>query len=222
MKSHVCKTALVIMILSFVSLLGCRTVVTDVNALLGSNNPDKNLGTPVNYNKDYVEVAYNAPQPEDEDIVSDTDDAAKDDLDLDKETTEKSKDENDKPDRDTDKNGNKESDDDLNESDDTKDDLENPDGEDSENPDDEDADNPDGETNADEEVDGEEDEDNDLNASMASDNFDAEFYAATYPDVVAVFGDSPEALYKHYLDYGKAEGRSCNAEEYSLLNESSE
>ena len=65
-------------------------------------------------------------------------------------------------------------------------------------------------------------EESDLNASMAEENFDAEFYAATYPDVVAVFGNSPEALYKHYLDYGKAEGRSCNAEEFALLNESSD
>ena len=54
---------------------------------------------------------------------------------------------------------------------------------------------------------------------MAADNFDAEFYARTYPDVVSVFGDSAEALYKHYQDYGKAEGRSCNEEEFALLNE---
>lgn len=49
--------------------------------------------------------------------------------------------------------------------------------------------------------------------------FDAEFYASTYPDVVNAFGNSPEALYKHYKDYGKAEGRCANAEEYARVNE---
>ena len=215
MKSHVCKTALVILMLSFVSLLGCRTVVTDVNALLGTNESGENLGTPVNYNKDYVEVVYNASKPETEDIVSESEDEAKDDLEEINE--DKSKDEDDKSERDADSKDKEESED-LN--DESEEDSENED--DSENPDDEDTDNPDDETDADEEGESEENEDDDLNASMASDNFDAEFYAATYPDVVAVFGNSPEALYKHYLDYGKAEGRSCNAEEYSLLNESSE
>lgn len=214
MKSHVCKTALVILMLSFVPLLGCRTVVTDVNALLGTNESGENLGIPVNYNKDYVEVAYNASQPETEDIVSDTE--AKTEEDLDNETTEdKSKDEDDKSDRDADSKDKEESEDLNNES---EEDSEKED--DSENPDD--SKNPDDEPETDEEIEDEENENNDLNASMASDNFDAEFYAATYPDVVAVFGNSPEALYKHYLDYGKAEGRSCNAEEYSLLNESFE
>ena len=37
--------------------------------------------------------------------------------------------------------------------------------------------------------------------------FDAEFYAATYPDVVAVFGTDPATLYYHYLTCGAAEGR---------------
>jgi hypothetical protein len=37
--------------------------------------------------------------------------------------------------------------------------------------------------------------------------FDAEFYAANNPDVVAVFGTDEAALYNHYLQYGKAEGR---------------
>lgn len=213
MKSHVCKTALVILMLSFVSLLGCRTVVTDVNALLGTNESGENLGTPVNYNKDYVEVAYNASKPETEDIVSESEDEAKDDLEEINE--DKSKDEDDKSERDADSKDKEESEDLNNES---EEDSEKED--DSENPDD--SKNPDDETDADEEGESEENEDDDLNASMASDNFDAEFYAAAYPDVVAVFGNSPEALYKHYLDYGKAEGRSCNAEEYSLLNESSE
>lgn len=37
--------------------------------------------------------------------------------------------------------------------------------------------------------------------------FDAEFYAKTYPDVVAVLGNSTDALYSHYKTYGKKEGR---------------
>ena len=37
--------------------------------------------------------------------------------------------------------------------------------------------------------------------------FDAEFYAAMYPDVVAVYGTKPKRLYQHYLEYGKNEGR---------------
>lgn len=40
-----------------------------------------------------------------------------------------------------------------------------------------------------------------------SDIFDAEFYAATYPDIVAVIGNDEAALYNHYVQYGKAEGR---------------
>ena len=37
--------------------------------------------------------------------------------------------------------------------------------------------------------------------------FDAEFYAQMYPDVVAALGTSADAMYQHYVMYGKAEGR---------------
>ena len=37
--------------------------------------------------------------------------------------------------------------------------------------------------------------------------FDAEFYALVNPDVVKVYGTSEEALWKHYMKYGKNEGR---------------
>lgn len=37
--------------------------------------------------------------------------------------------------------------------------------------------------------------------------FDAEYYANTYPDVRAAFGNDAAALYSHYITYGKAEGR---------------
>lgn len=41
--------------------------------------------------------------------------------------------------------------------------------------------------------------------------FDAEFYAETYPDVKAAFGNDAAALYNHYVQYGKAEGRQATA-----------
>lgn len=45
------------------------------------------------------------------------------------------------------------------------------------------------------------------------DSFDAAYYANNNPDVVAACGNSPEALYKHYVNYGKKEGRPQNASE---------
>lgn len=40
--------------------------------------------------------------------------------------------------------------------------------------------------------------------------FDAEYYAKRYPDVVAVYGISKEALYRHFTQYGMQEGRSLS------------
>ena len=37
--------------------------------------------------------------------------------------------------------------------------------------------------------------------------FDAQYYADTYPDVKAAFGTDEQALYRHYMEHGKAEGR---------------
>lgn len=37
--------------------------------------------------------------------------------------------------------------------------------------------------------------------------FDPQYYAETYPDVKAAFGNDEKALYDHYVTYGKAEGR---------------
>lgn len=39
--------------------------------------------------------------------------------------------------------------------------------------------------------------------------FDADYYAATYPDVAAAVGTDSGALYQHYVNFGKAEGRSA-------------
>lgn len=43
--------------------------------------------------------------------------------------------------------------------------------------------------------------------------FDAEYYAQQNPDVVAVLGNNADALYRHYLDYGRAEGRKATADD---------
>lgn len=43
--------------------------------------------------------------------------------------------------------------------------------------------------------------------------FDAGYYAAKYPDVVAELGTDPAVLYQHYMTYGKAEGRFMNQQE---------
>lgn len=40
--------------------------------------------------------------------------------------------------------------------------------------------------------------------------FDAEYYAETYSDVAAVYGDDEQALYNHYLTYGIYEGRNAS------------
>ncbi len=37
--------------------------------------------------------------------------------------------------------------------------------------------------------------------------FDAEYYAQSNPDVAAAVGTDANALYQHYVNYGKAEGR---------------
>lgn len=41
--------------------------------------------------------------------------------------------------------------------------------------------------------------------------FDAEYYAQTYPDVAAAVGSDETALYNHYVQFGKAEGRKTYA-----------
>lgn len=211
MKSCIAKTAVLALAVSLFSLLGCETVVTDVNAELAAIYPEEDLGIPVKLNENYIEVAYNPASTSadevSEDIEDDTDvketenteavSSAEDEKDIDAEIPSDDVIEDDTDETDVD--------DALSEDTDGEDVT----GEDSDTGNEGDSDTENGEENAEE----------DLNASMAEENFDAEFYAATYPDVVSVFGNSPEALYKHYKDYGKAEGRSCNAEEFALLNE---
>lgn len=53
---------------------------------------------------------------------------------------------------------------------------------------------------------------------MADGNvFDAEFYAAAYPDVKAVFGNNEALLYQHYISFGINEGRLPYAVDASAL-----
>jgi lipoprotein-anchoring transpeptidase ErfK/SrfK len=47
-------------------------------------------------------------------------------------------------------------------------------------------------------------------------DFDPDYYAKKYPDVVAVFGNDPELLYNHYKVYGIREGRYQNAKEETV------
>lgn len=49
--------------------------------------------------------------------------------------------------------------------------------------------------------------------------FDAEFYASKNPDVVNAVGNSKEALYDHYVSFGKSEGRMANANDTSAKAE---
>ena len=44
-------------------------------------------------------------------------------------------------------------------------------------------------------------------------DFDPDFYAAQYPDVVAAYGTNPNALYSHYLTFGVNEHRYKNRED---------
>ena len=211
MKSCIAKTAVLALAVSLFSLLGCETVVTDVNAELAAIYPEEDLGIPVKLNENYIEVAYN-PASTSADEVSD---GIEDDTDVkETENTEAVSSAEDEKDIDAE----------IPSDDVIEDDTDETDGDDalSEDTDGEDVTGEDSDTGNEGDSDtenGEENAEEDLNASMAEENFDAEFYAATYPDVVSVFGNSPEALYKHYKDYGKAEGRSCNAEEFALLNE---
>ena len=52
--------------------------------------------------------------------------------------------------------------------------------------------------------------------------FDAEFYAATYPDVVALVGDNKMALYSHFVAFGAKEGRlpfaGASADNMQMMN----
>ncbi len=53
---------------------------------------------------------------------------------------------------------------------------------------------------------------NESRVAAASPNwFDAAFYAATYPDVVAVYGTDATALFNHYITLGRSELRLPNA-----------
>lgn len=49
--------------------------------------------------------------------------------------------------------------------------------------------------------------------SSAMYEFDAQYYAKRYPDVVAVYGNDSAALEKHYIEFGIKEGRFINQQQ---------
>ena len=51
------------------------------------------------------------------------------------------------------------------------------------------------------------------------DTFDADLYAARNADVVAAYGNDPAALFQHYQDFGRSEGRVGNQREIEAREE---
>ena len=51
------------------------------------------------------------------------------------------------------------------------------------------------------------------------DTFDADLYAARNADVVAAYGNDPAALFQHYQDFGRSEGRVGNQAEIAAREE---
>ena len=49
-----------------------------------------------------------------------------------------------------------------------------------------------------------------VSAQEIVDTFDYKTYADTYPDLKVVYGYDSNALFSHYINFGKAEGRSGN------------
>lgn len=58
-------------------------------------------------------------------------------------------------------------------------------------------------------------------SKVADATFDAAYYAKQNPDVVAVYGTSASALYQHYSQHGKAEGRMSHANDRSHVSAAS-
>lgn len=52
--------------------------------------------------------------------------------------------------------------------------------------------------------------------------FDAEYYAQQNPDVVAAYGTKSSALYRHYTQHGKAEGRMAHMNDTSHVTASAD
>ena len=59
--------------------------------------------------------------------------------------------------------------------------------------------------------------DEDINGIIVPNYFDNEYYKTTNPDVVAVLGDDPRLLYRHYIMHGRAEGRQCSANNGAII-----
>lgn len=179
---------------------GCNPVVTDINATLDTKEAGENEVV-VNRNKDFQEVEIKEVPDESTEVAM-----ADDEI---KEGTSDNKEELEEKDTKEDKDAS------LSEEDKDEKDT---DG-DTDNEGDEDED---GNEEGEEGEEGDEETPADVPNVEAPDipeEFDAQFYAERNPDVVAAVGDSPDALYKHYIDYGQAEGRCRNAAEQALIDE---
>ena len=204
MKRNIRPLAVAMTVSLSVLAFGCNPVVTDINATLDTKEVGENEVV-VNRNKDFQEVEIKEVPDEstelamaDEETESDTgvNQAELENKDT-KENNDASLSEEDKDEKDTDGDTDNEGDEDG-----------------------EDGDNKEGE-------DGEEGEDTEatpvdvpnVEAPDIPEEFDPQFYAERNPDVVAAVGDSPDALYKHYIDYGQAEGRCRNVAEQALIDE---
>ena len=53
--------------------------------------------------------------------------------------------------------------------------------------------------------------------TQADSKFDYRYYADTYPDLKATFGYDEKALKKHYITFGKKEGRKCCPDEAAAV-----
>lgn len=216
------------------SLVGCGTVVTDVSAMVRADRQEELQGTLVDVSNttNVVSSANNAVEEKDdtteltelakedtkeeetskEEVKEDTSKANEEDKETDKEEEadkdkETEKDEDSNKDEDSDNDENK----DLEEADDNKqEELED---------NQEDTNSQETEQTGDATEGNVDNEEPTQPATEIPGDFDANFYAQAYPDVVAVFGDSPDILYKHYIDYGQAEGRSKNEAEFALVHE---
>lgn len=198
MKSGMIKKMALLLAILVMPFAGCRTVVTDVNAVLSANGLNEELGTPVKYNENHIEVALN---PVEDETLTENETDMEDNTQVAQNTEE-------------DTNKPEEDEKEIKSEDSDNEDTEDTENEDEDNPDEDDSDSED-EDGLEDEDNGDEDESDEktLEEQMAADNFDPVYYAENNPDVVAIYGDSPEALYKHYLDYGKAEGRKCHADD---------
>lgn len=217
-----------------ISFAGCETVVTDVTSMVSAQRSEELTGTIVDTSETiYVaqtsEAGNAETDVEEERQLASADEEVKetDEIKTTKEETKDSKEQTDKEDtekesEDTQKTQESDTTDNDETAEDETDDSKEEDAEENSEEDkqtEEDSKESEETEGQDEESENQEGDGNEEEPLLVPDDFDAEFYATTYPDVVNVYGNSAEALYRHYLYYGQAEGRAKNASEYNLTHE---